>query len=46
MMRDSRAEGLRALRAEQTERRRIEEELRAIKKAQGPGRSRLSQSVS
>ncbi|KAI9648461.1 hypothetical protein NHQ30_003095 [Ciborinia camelliae] len=46
MMRDTRAEGFRALRAEQTERRRIEEELRAIKKAQGPGRSGLSQSVS
>ncbi|KAB8304544.1 hypothetical protein EYC80_003928 [Monilinia laxa] len=37
MMRDTRAEGLRALRAEQTERRRVEDELRAMKKAQGPG---------
>ncbi|ESZ94948.1 hypothetical protein SBOR_4672 [Sclerotinia borealis F-4128] len=45
MMRDTRAEGLRALRAEQIERRKIEEELRAMKKAQGPGRSGLSQSV-
>ncbi|KAG4034891.1 hypothetical protein MFRU_002g02400 [Monilinia fructicola] len=46
MMRDTRAEGLRALRAEQTERRRVEDELRAMKKAQGPGRSTLSQIVS
>lgn len=46
MMRDSRAEGLRALRAEQAERKRFEEELRALKKVQGPGRSALAQSVS
>ncbi|KAF7856896.1 hypothetical protein EAF04_009657 [Stromatinia cepivora] len=42
MMRDSRAEGLRALRAEQAERKRTEEELRALKKAQGPGRLGLT----
>jgi len=45
MMRDTRAENAKALRAEQAERRRVEEELRALKKANGPGRSNLSQSV-
>ncbi|CAG8983337.1 hypothetical protein HYALB_00000504 [Hymenoscyphus albidus] len=44
MMRDTRAESAKALRAEQNERRRVEEELRALKKAQGPGKSGLSQS--
>ncbi|KAI9055210.1 hypothetical protein LZ554_000174 [Drepanopeziza brunnea f. sp. 'monogermtubi'] len=42
MMRDTRAESAKVLRAEQTERRRLEDELRALKKAQGPGRSGLS----
>ncbi|PBP16460.1 hypothetical protein BUE80_DR012825 [Diplocarpon rosae] len=36
MMRDTRAEHVRILRAEQAERRRLEDELRALKKAQGP----------
>lgn len=44
MMRDTRAESAKALRAEQAERRRLEDELRALKKAQGPGKSSLSQS--
>ncbi|KAE9365830.1 hypothetical protein N431DRAFT_352361 [Stipitochalara longipes BDJ] len=44
MMRDTRAESLKALRQEQAERRRLEDELRALKKAQGPGKSSLSQS--
>ncbi|TAQ84449.1 hypothetical protein B7494_g7226 [Chlorociboria aeruginascens] len=44
MMRDTRAENTRILRAEQAERRRVEEELRALKRAQGPGKSGLSQS--
>ncbi|KAK0103802.1 hypothetical protein ONS95_005801 [Cadophora gregata] len=44
MMRDTRAESTKALRAEQAERRRLEDELRALKKAQGPGKSSLSQS--
>ncbi|KAI9730773.1 MAG: hypothetical protein M1818_008053 [Claussenomyces sp. TS43310] len=46
MMRDARMEGARALRAEQAERRRLEEELRVLKKQHGPGRSGLSHSVS
>ncbi|OBT63700.1 hypothetical protein VE03_06150 [Pseudogymnoascus sp. 23342-1-I1] len=45
MMRDTRAENAKALRAEQAERRRVEDELRALKKAQGPGKSSLSQST-
>jgi len=45
MMRDTRAENARALRAEQAERRRLEEELRALKRSQGPGKSSLSQSI-
>lgn len=45
MMRDTRAENAKALRAEQAERRRIEDELRALKKLQGPGKSSLSQSM-
>ncbi|EKD20818.1 uncharacterized protein L3040_000923 [Drepanopeziza brunnea f. sp. 'multigermtubi'] len=45
MMRDARAENAKALRAEQAERRRLEDELRALKKTQGPGRSGLSQSM-
>lgn len=45
MMRDTRAENAKALRAEQEARRRVEEELRALKKVQGPGKSGLSQSV-
>ncbi|KFY53449.1 hypothetical protein V496_07604 [Pseudogymnoascus sp. VKM F-4515 (FW-2607)] len=45
MMRDTRAENAKALRAEQAERRRLEDELRALKKAQGPGKSSLSQST-
>ncbi|KUJ15430.1 uncharacterized protein LY89DRAFT_735544 [Mollisia scopiformis] len=45
MMRDTRAESAKALRAEQAERRRLEDELRALKRAQGPGKSSLSQSV-
>ncbi|OBT74333.1 hypothetical protein VF21_06872 [Pseudogymnoascus sp. 05NY08] len=43
MMRDTRAENAKALRAEQAERRKLEDELRALKKAQGPGKSSLSQ---
>lgn len=31
--------------AEQAERRRLEDELRAVKKQQGPGKSGLSQSI-
>ncbi|CZR58065.1 related to nonmuscle myosin-II heavy chain [Phialocephala subalpina] len=42
MMRDTRAESAKALRTEQAERRRIEDELRALKKSMGPGRSPLS----
>lgn len=42
MMRDTRAENAKVLRAEQAERRRVEDELRALKKAMGPGRSPLS----
>ncbi|KAH8670342.1 Up-regulated during septation-domain-containing protein [Tricladium varicosporioides] len=45
MMRDTRAESAKALRAEQAERRRLEDELRALKRAQGPGKSSLSQSM-
>ncbi|KFY05112.1 hypothetical protein O988_00267 [Pseudogymnoascus sp. VKM F-3808] len=45
MMRDTRAENAKALRAEQAERRKLEDELRALKKAQGPGKSSLSQST-
>ncbi|KAN0090509.1 Up-regulated During Septation domain containing protein [Hyaloscypha variabilis] len=44
MMRDTRADSAKALRQEQAERRRLEDELRALKKAQGPGKSSLSQS--
>ncbi|KAL2070128.1 hypothetical protein VTL71DRAFT_14808 [Oculimacula yallundae] len=44
MMRDTRAESAKALRAEQAERRKLEDELRSLKKAQGPGKSGLSQS--
>ncbi|TVY27178.1 hypothetical protein LHYA1_G004678 [Lachnellula hyalina] len=46
MMRETRSENARALRAEQVERRRLEDELRALKRAQGPGKSSLSQSLS
>ncbi|KAF4628569.1 hypothetical protein G7Y89_g9585 [Cudoniella acicularis] len=45
MMRDTRAENAKALRAEQAERRRLEDELRTLKRAQGPGKSSLSQSM-
>ncbi|CZT04130.1 hypothetical protein WAI453_009587 [Rhynchosporium graminicola] len=44
MMRDTRAESAKALRAEQAERRRLEDELRSLKRAMGPGKSGLSQS--
>ncbi|KIN03639.1 hypothetical protein OIDMADRAFT_158353 [Oidiodendron maius Zn] len=45
MMRDTRAENTKALRAEQAERRKLEDELRALKRLHGPGKSGLSQSV-
>ncbi|KAG0652679.1 hypothetical protein D0Z07_0719 [Hyphodiscus hymeniophilus] len=52
MMRDTRMESQKALRAdfvlvqtEQAERRRLEDELRALRRAQGPGKSGLSQSI-
>ncbi|RFU34387.1 hypothetical protein B7463_g1934, partial [Scytalidium lignicola] len=45
MMRDTRAENTKALRTEQAERRRLEEELRALKKQYGPGKSTLSRSI-
>ncbi|RDW65026.1 hypothetical protein BP6252_10677 [Coleophoma cylindrospora] len=45
MMRDTRTENVKALRAEQEQRRRAEEELRALKKQLGPGKSGLSQSL-
>ncbi|RDL41187.1 Uncharacterized protein BP5553_01166 [Venustampulla echinocandica] len=45
MMRDTRAENAKSLRAEQAERRKLEDELRALKRAQGPGKSSLSQSI-
>ncbi|KAL3426675.1 involucrin repeat protein [Phlyctema vagabunda] len=44
MMRDTRTESAKALRAEQEQRRRIEDELRALKRSMGPGKSGLSQS--
>ncbi|KAI1005823.1 hypothetical protein K3495_g2396 [Podosphaera aphanis] len=40
MMRDTRSENARALKAEQLERRRLEDELRALKRAQIVGKSR------
>ncbi|TVY58867.1 hypothetical protein LCER1_G001443 [Lachnellula cervina] len=46
MMRETRSENAKALRAEQAERRKLEDELRAVKRAQGPGKSSLSQSLS
>ncbi|PGH10609.1 hypothetical protein AJ80_07460 [Polytolypa hystricis UAMH7299] len=45
MMRDTRTENLKALRAEQEERRRLEALLRSIKKEQSAGKSNLSQST-
>ncbi|KAI9683868.1 MAG: hypothetical protein M1829_004202 [Trizodia sp. TS-e1964] len=46
MMRDTRAENLKALRAEQEERRKLEVAIRNLRKEQAPGRSGLSQSIS
>ncbi|KAH8819947.1 Up-regulated during septation-domain-containing protein [Xylogone sp. PMI_703] len=45
MMRDARAESMKALRAEQAERRRLEEELRTLRRQNGPGKSALSRSI-
>ncbi|KAI9816132.1 MAG: hypothetical protein M1832_005139 [Thelocarpon impressellum] len=46
MMRDTRAENVRQLRAEQEERRRLEAVVRTLRKEQAPGKSGLSHSVS
>ncbi|KAI9700086.1 MAG: hypothetical protein M1836_002620 [Candelina mexicana] len=43
MMRDTRAENSKAIRAEQEERRRLEAMIRSLKKEQAPGKSSLSQ---
>ncbi|KAG8530958.1 uncharacterized protein KY384_004315 [Bacidia gigantensis] len=45
MMRESRAENMRVLRHEQEERRKLEAQLRELKKGQPPGKSSLSQSM-
>jgi len=45
MMRDTRMEHSKTVRAEQAERKRLEDEIRALKKLQGPGKSSLSQSI-
>ncbi|KAI4184829.1 MAG: hypothetical protein LQ346_006032 [Caloplaca aetnensis] len=45
MMREMRAENMRALRLEQEERRRLETVIRTLKKDQTPGKSSLNQSV-
>ncbi|SZF04619.1 unnamed protein product [Blumeria hordei] len=45
MMRDTRDENAKILRAEQAERRRLEEELRALRRMQGSGRSGSSQGL-
>lgn len=45
MMRETRAENLRVLRVEQDERRRLEAQIRTLKKDQAPGKSSLSRSM-
>ncbi|KAF1991788.1 hypothetical protein K402DRAFT_449984 [Aulographum hederae CBS 113979] len=45
MMREARQEGTKALRAEQDERRKLEQQVRALKRDQTPGKSGLSQSM-
>ncbi|KAL9101438.1 MAG: hypothetical protein Q9163_003310 [Psora crenata] len=45
MMRETRAENMRSLRHEQEERRKLEAQLRDLKRGQTPGKSSLSQSM-
>ncbi|KAG9243789.1 Up-regulated during septation-domain-containing protein [Calycina marina] len=45
MMRTTRADSAKVVRAEQAERRRLEDELRSLKKSLGPGKSNLGQNL-